>query len=115
MPKPDWANRVSNILLGGFGPEVVQGLIAGYFERISTEKCQQYIRENKNLTGNVSEKQWKLLREAARTTKIDLSYGAVIKEISSHRPDVLGIIATTDGGVAWLRRQVAEVEKQLTS
>ena len=115
MPKPDWASKLSNILLGGFGPEVVQGLIAGYFERISTEKCQQYIRENKNLTEHVSEKQWNLLRNTVQSTKIDLSYGAVIKEISSHRPDVLGVIATTDGGVAWLRRQVEEARKKLTS
>jgi len=115
MPKPDWAEKLSKVLMGGFGPEVVQGLIASYFERMSTEKCQQYICENKNLTGNVSDKQWKLLREAARTIQIDLSYGAVVKEIKTNRPDILGIITTTEGGVAWLRRQVEEARKKLTT
>jgi hypothetical protein len=108
-----WAEKLGTVLSGGFGPEVVQGLIAGYFEKISTEKYRQYIQEKSNLTERITEKQWETLRKAARACKINLSYEEIVRQIKANRPDVLGIIITTDGGVVWLRRQVEEVKKKL--
>ncbi len=112
---PQWTEKLGQILSGGFGPEVVQGLIAGYFERIPTGKCRQYIRDNKSLAEEVTEKQWELLRKTSRVSKINVCYEEVVRQIKANRPDVLGILMTTDGGIAWLRGQVEEVKKKLAS
>ncbi len=112
---PQWTEKLGKILAGGFGPEVVQGLIAGYFEKIPAEKCRQYIRDNKSLTENVTEKQWELLHKTSRAAKINVCYEEVVRQIKANRPDVLGILMTTDGGITWLRRQVEEVKQKLAS
>jgi nucleosome binding factor SPN SPT16 subunit len=108
-----WAETLSKILVTGFGPEAINGFIEGYLERITVTKCQKCIMQNKNLLAMLSEKQVKLIRETAKAGNITVSYEQVVGQLSKNRPDVLGIIATTPGGVAWLQAQVQEAKKML--
>ena len=110
-----WGEILGRVFVGGFGPEVFQGIIARLFDRIVDKECEQYIRDNKSLLAGISEKQWRKLRKAARAGKITLRYEEVIKQLSENRPDVLGTICTTGGGVDWLRRNVEEARQKLTS
>lgn len=109
-----WEETLGNVLVFGFGPDVARGLIAEYLGRIPIVKCREYIIENRNLMEPVTERQWRLIRETTRAGKIALSYEEVIKELSKHRPDILAIIATTEGGVDWLNRQVEQARQKLT-
>ena len=109
----EWEEIIGKILVGGFGQDVIRGLISRYLEMIPAGKCQEYISQNKDLLGPVSETQWAVLRKAARAGKIDLSYSEVIQALSDNRPDLLGRIACTDGGVDWLKRQIETAKKKL--
>ncbi len=115
MKKTDWAEKLGGVLIGGFGPEVAKGLISKYLERIPISECHVYIRDNHNLLGQISEKQWAMVRKAASASRIDISYAEVVSQLSNNRPDILATISCTDGGVDWLRRQVEEAKKRLAS
>lgn len=110
-----WEESLSRILVGGFGPEVVKGMISKYLELIPPDKCQEYIQSSHSLLEPISESQWQLIRKAARAGGIRISYTEVIGQLEKNRPDLLGIISCTDGGVAWLRRQVEDAQKRLAS
>ena len=107
-------DTVGRVLVGGFGPEVFQGIIARLFDRVVDKECEGYIRNNKSLLADISEKQWGKLRMAVQAGRITISYEEVIKQLSKHRPDILGTICTTEGGVDWLRRNVEEARQKLT-
>jgi len=115
MIPEDWADKLGGILIGGFGPEVVNGVISKYLERIPIDKCQAYIQQNNNLLAQVTEKQWNKVRKAASMGKVEVSYAEVIKQLNKNRPDILAVISCTDGGVGWLQRQVEEAKKHLAS
>lgn len=115
MNKVDWADKIGGILVGGFGPEVVNGLISKYLERIDLNQCQAYILNDHNLLGDVTDTQWEKLRKIAKASKLEISYSEVIKQVNKNRPDILAVLSCTDGGVPWLQRQVAEAKKHLAS
>ena len=115
MPKADWSEKLSGFLLGAFGPGVVRGIIGYYLEQIPPAECRKYILENKSLLASVTEKQWDTVRKAAKTSRMNLTYEEVITQLQKHRPDVLGIISTTNGGVMWLRRQVKEAQQKISA
>ncbi|MDP2729122.1 MAG: hypothetical protein Q8O55_01410 [Dehalococcoidales bacterium] len=110
-----WEEALGKVLVSGFGPDVVQGFIAKYIERIPAVKCREYILAKRDLFKSVSERQWGIIRKAVHTGKIEVSYEKTIEELSSYHPDLLAIISCTDGGVDWLRLQVEEAKKKLTS
>ena len=110
-----WDETVEHLLVSTFGPMVVQKVINGYLDRIEVDKCREYILENKSLFEPLSDNQWEKIRKASRAGKINLNYDDILNRLNSHRPDVLAVITTTEGGVDWLRRQVEEARKRLTS
>ena len=108
-----WEKILEGVLLFGFGPDTIPSIIVGYLGKIDAGQCQLYVSQNKDLLGGVKEEQWKLIRRAARAGKVTLTYEEVLRYLSDNRPDILGIITTTPGGVDWLERQVNEVTKKI--
>ena len=110
-----WDRVLENILIKGINPNTAQRLIIGYLLRISSDKCQECILQNKSLLESVTDDQWRLIRKGVEKGKITLSYIEVVNQLNDHRPDVLAIIVTTDGGVPWLKKQVNDAMQKLTA
>lgn len=110
-----WEEFIGKIAVGGWGEDVLRGLIPAYLKRISLDECHEYIVTNRSLLQGVNENTWQALRRIARSVNINITLEEVIKELQKNRPDVLGVILNTPGGREWLARQVDEIKVKLTS
>lgn len=81
-------------------------LIAAYLGKVRLSECAEYIEHDRDLLAPVSEQDWRRIRAAAKLARIELTYEAVVEVLKKECPGLFGVIVSTDGGVAWLERQV---------
>jgi len=112
----DWTKHLEtlgNVLVYGFGDEVLEGFIPAYFEKISQDDCLDYIENDKDLLANVPDKYWGKLRRLVRLSDIEITAEEVIRHLRKNRPDVLSIIINHAKGRAWLNKQVDNCRQKL--
>ncbi len=93
---------------------LIAGTIASLLSDATPDKCKADIENNRSLFKDTTEKTWKKYRKiVAGIPGLNLSYEAVVDALSEHRPDLLAVIVSTDGGVPWLQQQVMDAKAKL--
>ena len=106
---------VGRVISIGFGDRVLTGVLVGMLEMATPSGCYQWIMENHSLVERVSDSDWARYAGLAKGTQIVLSRERVISELKKNRPDLLGIILNTPGGLDWLDSQLAVITKKLST
>ena len=104
---------IGKILYGGWGDRVIVGIFMGYLRKSTPKSCYEWIKDNHSLLGGVSEREWSRLKKMAGSVNVDITREDIVTGLRERRPDLLGVIINTNGGMDWLDSQIIEVKKKL--
>lgn len=102
------------IFATGFGDRVLVGVIVGFLDDTTPDRCYEYIQKNMQALHWASEDEWVQLRELVKNADIkDISVDDVVNELREYRLDILGVIINHPDGMKWLQSQVDIMRKKL--
>jgi len=107
---------INRILSKGFGNRVLIGIVSGFFDGVTPERCYEYIKNDLQLGYWASDSDWQKAKRIAKKAKGaigELTTEKIIFELRKHNSDLLGVIINTPGGMDWLDNQVTELKKKL--
>jgi hypothetical protein len=81
------------------------------------EECRETILLNKQIMRDISDDKYsqyrKIMIPIQKYLKGDIDYLAVVNAMDKNRPDLLAVICSTEGGIAWLKSQVETGRQKL--
>jgi hypothetical protein len=105
---------LSSTLIGAFGDKVIIGVLVRLLDDITPGIAYKAVSNNTPLFINVSNQDWDRWKIKAQKFRIkDFSVDRVVSEITKYRPDLIGIIINTNGGIEWLNDQIVFAKDKL--
>lgn len=106
---------IGKILASGFGDKMLIGVLIGFFDDVTPFHCYEYIRDNTQLSHNISDSDWQKYQRATKGINLNgITSEDIIRELEKRRLDILGVILNHPDGRGWLNRQVIELKKRLS-
>lgn len=107
-------NNVSGVLVGAFGDKVVIGILIRLLDDVTPGMAYRSVISNLPLFNTVNESDWQRWAKYPQKFHIrEITRDRVYKEMNKYRPDIVGIIINTPGGIDWMDRQINFAKQKL--
>lgn len=108
--------KVGRVVTGGFGDQVLIGVILGLIEGVSPGQLYAFIVNKADLMSRVSDFNWQRVRTVSSSMKLDeINLLRIQNELREDRPDLLSVIINTPGGNEWVEDQLEKAKAKLRS
>ena len=111
-----WPRKAEDIIIAGWGEDILYGAILGYLSGVTPELAYKYIKDDMKLVDTLPD-EWHKYRSLAKHLDLNeiLNVGRILEKLSEERGDIVSIILNCPDGVPWLRRQLDEIKHKLTN
>ena len=93
---------------------IIANEIVSRMKDSTPENTREAIENNVLLFKNVTDEEWEKYRKRIQMVPgLKLDYDAIVDALDANRPEILVVITSTPGGVAWLREQVRIGQEKL--
>lgn len=110
----DWASKVEGVVLGGWGEDILLGILLEVLEQFTPQEAAKTIDENRPII-NIPDKDWAKYRKASHFLDIKhiLVDKYIVDKLRKDRPDLVSVILNHSQGLSWLNGQIDEVKRHL--
>lgn len=110
----DWATKVENVVLGGWGEDILLGVLLEVLEQFTPQDTCKAIDDGRSIV-NISDKDWNKYRKVARHLNMKhlLVDKYIMDKLRKERPDLVSIILNHPQGLSWLNSQIDEIKRHL--
>ncbi|MFH1031115.1 MAG: hypothetical protein V1767_00890 [Chloroflexota bacterium] len=106
--------RVGRVLAGGFGDQVLAGLILGLIKGVSPGELYTCIRDKIDFVSQIDDVNWARAKRITGSMDLDkITLERILEELQKSRLDLLSVIINTDGGVEWIISQLERTKDKI--
>lgn len=94
--------------------KIIEDTIVRLLSDATPEACERDIQENNPLFRNTADEEWEeYANSIVLIPGLNINYEKILAILNKHRPDLLAVICSSPGGIAWLEAQVEIAKKKL--